>query len=100
LYPKCPKTRLRAVVISKNFPRVISPDPRYKREGKGTGHRKGRGREEKGEEERKMGKGAEVWETLPRIPLQKSRRLYLLSTVETAGHVRSELHDSEKSVKI
>jgi hypothetical protein len=35
LYPKCAKTRLRASVISKIFPGVIPPDPRYKRKGKG-----------------------------------------------------------------
>jgi hypothetical protein len=35
LHPKCAKTRLRASVISKIFPRVIPPDPRYKRKEKG-----------------------------------------------------------------
>jgi hypothetical protein len=33
VYPKCVKTHLRAFVISKFFPGVIPPDPRFKRRG-------------------------------------------------------------------
>jgi hypothetical protein len=42
---KCTEARLRASVNSKNFPRVIPPDPRFKGEGR---EEEGRGRKAKG----------------------------------------------------
>jgi hypothetical protein len=55
LYPKCAKTHLRASVISKIFPGVTPPDPRYKGEGKGREGKGGREGAGKGGE----GKGGE-----------------------------------------
>jgi hypothetical protein len=64
LYPKYTKTRLRASVSSKNFPGVISPDPRFKGEEgrpKGRGNimngRKGMDRKDEGEGRRRRGEG-------------------------------------------
>ena len=64
--PKCSKTHLRASEISKNFPGVIPPDPRFKggprltrQEGEritqGMGKGKGVGRRDKGEGGKGMG---------------------------------------------
>jgi hypothetical protein len=55
VYPKCVKTHLRAFVISKFFPGVIPPDPRFK----GRGGRGGVGREGRGEGRGRGGKGRE-----------------------------------------
>jgi hypothetical protein len=59
LYPKCTKTRLCASVISKisYISPGLYPGPRYKREGNGTGHGKGRRGEENGREGKRRGEG-------------------------------------------
>jgi hypothetical protein len=75
VYPKCVKTHLRAFVISKFFPGVIPPDPRFKGRGgrggvggegwggAGGGGRGGEGREGKGRG--KEGLGTTSFWTLP-----------------------------------
>jgi hypothetical protein len=40
--------------------------------------------------------GGEVWEILPGTFLEKSAPMVILSTVESVGHIHSELHDSGK----